>query len=287
MVERQRFLAVRFDIDSVTCLERGVPRLLDLGRRLGVRFTFFANLGTSFNLRMKVRSMLGGKKAAASGPTAEKLGLVEKLTWTGVFKTVVLNPRLGTKYCHVLERIRQDGHELGLHGGTDHALWQHGVRGMGEEEVRALLFPAYEEFVRHFGRPAGFACPGFQYSSGVFSLLDALGFAYSSDLAGEVPFPTILDGESFRLWQVPVNVVGRGGVPLIEQGLACGMNPQRIVESARSEIDRHEYAHIYGHPYVEGVRDSILESILRGVMDRCEIVPLSTYLDQWRKSHAE
>ncbi|MDE2654886.1 MAG: hypothetical protein OXI71_13860 [Gemmatimonadota bacterium] len=102
--------ALRFDVDSVTCLERGIPALLRLGERHGVRFTFFVNMGRSFSWRHTVARTLRSRRAGATGedvgtPRANKLPAGAKLGRGGVLKTVLMNPRLGWRYRPTLDRL--------------------------------------------------------------------------------------------------------------------------------------------------------------------------------------
>ena len=39
----------RFDADTHVCVSVGIPRLVELGNRLGARFTFFVNMGRAFD----------------------------------------------------------------------------------------------------------------------------------------------------------------------------------------------------------------------------------------------
>ena len=181
----QGILAFRFDVDSVRCLEEGIPRLMELSRTWGVQFTFFANMGYSFNWAHNVRHFLGKRLGISrverrvesawpcySLPTSAKLGL------HGVLKTVLLNPRLGDRYRSVLDDLHRDGHELGLHGGTDHVVWQRSLPDLDDGAIRGLLMPAYETFAGRYGRPVGFASPGFVHNPTVLRLLEELSFEY-------------------------------------------------------------------------------------------------------------
>jgi len=286
-------LAFRFDVDSVRCLEEGVPRLMALGRSRGVRFTFFVNMGYSFNWKHNIRHFVGKRRrpAASVAPAApverHALPTTAKLGIGGILKTVLLNPRLGERYRTTLDRLRDEGHELGLHGGTDHVVWQRSLADLDDGALRALLMPAYESFSGRYGRPAGFATPGFQWNAAVFDLLDELDFEYSSDLPGEEPFRAARDGggASWRHFQVPVNVAGAVQVPLVEEGLALGLPRRQIVEKCVARIQEREYALLYGHPYVEGVHSDILNDVLEGLGGSHQVVPVREYLRRWKEDH--
>lgn len=285
-------LAVRFDVDSITCIERGIPNLRRLADDLGVRFTFFVNMGYSFNWSHNLRHF-GRRRAKPrpagvgdAGTPVRSLPTRQKLGWTGVVKTVILNPRLGDRYRATFDALHGEGHELGLHGGTDHVIWQRSLDEMDETELEGLFRPAFRRFTERYGAPTGFACPGFRYNDAVLRLLDDEGFTYSSDMPGEVPFqPARSDGEMCRHFQVPVNVIGEHQVPVIEQGLARGKGSHEIAEDLVAAVTRRDYALLYGHPYVEGVHSDILRAALERVGDRYDVVTVDEYLKRWRARH--
>ncbi len=295
-------LAFRFDVDSVQCLRTGVPRLRKVADARGVRFTFFVTMGRSFH----VASTLGrrwsrragrrtgsqrpnptkGTRSRPSGERPNALPVARKLGWRGLLETIVLNPHLGRKYRDEIDALHHDGHELGLHGGSNHAVWQHTVHRLDPWRVEALLRPALDEFASRYGRPEGFASPGFQWNDHVLRLLDDEGFLYASDMTGEEPFrPQDARGGRHRHYQVPVNVAGRGRVPVIEQGLALGNDARRIAERAVAQIRGRRFALMYDHPYVAGVHSAVLDKIIEIVEGDYDIVTVAEYLARWRQEH--
>ncbi|MEX2048977.1 MAG: hypothetical protein WEB90_05310 [Gemmatimonadota bacterium] len=278
-------LAFRFDVDSVRCLEEGVPRLMELARARGVRFSFFVNMGRSFNWAHNFRHFVvsgHGRTSAVPGPRPPSLPTKVKLGRVGVLKTMFLNPRLGDRYRPILDALYAEGHELALHGGTDHVIWQRSLATLSRHQIDDLLRPAYETFSSRYGAPKGFASPGFVHNAHVYELLDAYGFVYSSDETGEYPFQPKDGDRTYRHFQVPVNVMGDGNVPLIEQQLARGEREADIVASCAERIAGRSFALMYGHPYVEGVRSSILASVIDAVAHTHQVVTVGEYLEQWR-----
>ena len=288
---RRRTFAFRLDVDSLICLERGVPNLLRLGDRHGVRFTFFVNMGRSFSWRHTTVNVLGrrrnqgGGADSADAPAPYKLSARRKLGWGGTLRTVLFNPRLGRRFRTTMDLLHREGHELGLHGGADHPAWQYGLDGLGDAGLDRLFRPAFEEFRDRYGRPRGFASPGFRYNGAVLDLLDAEGFEYGSDMAGEIPFqPDRPDGVSCHCHhQVPVNVIGERRVPVIEQGLARGQSDEHIVRDALDRIRARPFALMYGHPYVEGVHLRPLTAILSEVAGDYDVVTVEEYLRRWKE----
>ncbi|MCY4573186.1 MAG: polysaccharide deacetylase family protein [Gemmatimonadetes bacterium] len=283
--------ALRFDVDSVTCLESGVPALLELGERRGVRFTFFVNMGRSFSWWHTVARTLRSRRRRvtredASLSRAKKLSATAKLGRGGVLKTVLMNPRLGRRYRSTLDRLFDEGHELGLHGGSNHATWQYALDELGEEGLERHIRPSFAAFRDRYGQPIGFASPGFRYNEAVLDLMDSEGFEYASDMAGEGPFRPPRPGgrRHYTHFQVPVNVIGEDSVPVIEQGLALGRSSDRIVRDAVERIHERRFALMYGHPYVEGVQWGLLDAILAELSGDYDVVTVADYLNRWKES---
>ena len=291
---RRRTFAFRLDVDSVICLEEGIPNLLRLGDRHGVRFTFFVNMGRSFSWRhtiaRKLRSRRKDGHGSGKGVSSEpyKMPATRKLGRGGILRTVLFNPRLGRRYRSALDLLHREGHELGLHGGSDHAAWQYSLDEIGDDGLERLFRGAFEEFRDRYGLPRGFASPGFRYNEAVLDLLDGEGFEYASDMAGEHPFRPDRRGGGSRYshFQVPVNVIGEHQVPLIEQGLARGYSDERIVRDAVDRIRVRQFALMYGHPYVEGVHQRPLAAILSEVAGDYDVVTVNEYLRRWRETTA-
>lgn len=284
--------ALRLDVDSLVCLEHGIPNLLRLGDRHGVRFTFFVNMGRSFSWRHTTANVLRRRRKGERGAGAvdtvgpHKLTVARKLGCGGTLRTVLFNARLGRRYSSTLDLLHREGHELGLHGGSDHPAWQYRLDELGVDGIERLFRPAFEAFRDRYGHPRGFASPGFRYNETVLDLLDNEGFEYASDMAGEVPFrPERRDGESRHAhFQVPVNVIGDRQVPVIEQGLARGHGDDRIVRDALARIRARPFALMYGHPYVEGVHTRQLAAILSEVTNDYDMVTVGEYLRRWKET---
>lgn len=312
-------LALRFDVDSIRCIEEGIPRLRRLADDRGVRFTFFVNMGRSFNWRLTAKHILprfvpgsgGGQGGPADPGTGDedapvrKLGgqaplslpTTRKLGWSGVLRTVLRNPMLGDRYRPTFDALHAEGHELGLHGGTDHAIWQRALDDLAPDDLEALFRPAYETFESRYGKPLGFASPGFRFNRAVLDLLDREGFNYASDMSGETPFrPTRSAGDKggeeehdarskkHTHYQVPVNVLGEGNVPLIEQGLARDEPAAAIVGRIVDRITERDFALMYGHPYVEGIRSDLLGRVFDTIQGQYDVVTVAEYLRRWAET---
>ena len=103
-------------------------------------------------------------------------------------------------------------------------------------------------------------------------------------MSGERPFRPRVGDRELAHHQVPVNVAGDDTVPLVEQMLALGRSDDEIVRTAADAIRRRDFALMYGHPFVEGVRADLIERIVREVRDTHEVVTVREYLARWRRS---
>lgn len=263
-------LSFRFDIDGVGDIKVGVPNLLTLADSLGVRFSFYVNMGKSFNWKVffEARSLKRNQKFNPGVKhTLRRKDLIRKHGLLGVVQTLVENPCIGIKYKNILFEAVSAGHELGLHGGMDHMLWQYNLGSMDYYEIRNLLAPAYNKFMKLFGKPYGFCCPGFSYNDEVLSLIDDFGFLYSSDMEGELPFKPVIEGRKFEHYQIPVNIVANPRASLINKLCTMGIDENEIVKEVFSQIKKRETAVFYGHPSVEGIHAlTILRNIIKSAL---------------------
>ncbi len=261
-MKRER-IYLRFDIDTISCMIRGVPRLLALAEKYACRFTFFVNMGRSVDLKESLFGSPARTLQNVSG-TAAKVSALRKLGGWDFTRTVLLNPRVGSRRLRTLHRLRGEGHELGLHGGSNHGTWQR----LGHTATRATfekwLMPTHERFVREFGQPAGFASPGANSNDALYPLLRELGYRYASDRMALDPISV----DECGLTHIPVHGQVQE-IPLIEHLCAKGLSRATVTEEAVRAIEKFELKTLVAHPVWEGYRAiDTLESIIAVLQDR-------------------
>ncbi|MGD8380405.1 MAG: DUF2334 domain-containing protein [Gammaproteobacteria bacterium] len=236
---------MRFDIDTIRCMRLGVPALLTLARELECSFTFFVNMGQS------VTRTPWSRKTRGSQPVT-KLSVGDKLGLRDLITTLAFNPRVGARSPLVLRQAQFQGHELGLHGGSNHGLWQHHAmhwdRSRVEKEVTQGLM-----LMRRAGlsRPSGFASPGFTQPLELHTVLRKLEFDYVAD--GHLPGEGVVATSSDGLLKVNTNILGMpGNIGYLEWCMANGMNEAQMVTDFRQQLSRHQHAVMYDHPVVAG-----------------------------------
>ncbi|MBN1941106.1 MAG: polysaccharide deacetylase family protein, partial [Candidatus Diapherotrites archaeon] len=172
----------RFDVDSENCIRNGVPRLLGLGRELGVKFTFFLNMGKAVNRKAYISKIIGSKGSSQ----VPKLPNIEKLGKKNFIRLALLNPLTCSANKKIVEMIKEDGHEIGLHGGKNHSTWMHNALKWDSKRIEIEIGWGAREIKKILGEPPlGFAAPGFAASDRIHGALKAKGFLYCSDAFGD------------------------------------------------------------------------------------------------------
>jgi peptidoglycan/xylan/chitin deacetylase (PgdA/CDA1 family) len=195
-------LALKIDVDTLRGTREGVPRLLELLGRHGVRATFLFSLGpdhTGRAIRRVFRKGFVGKVHRTS--VVRHYGLR-----TLLYGTALPGPDIGRRAVSVLRRVRGEGHETGIHC-WDHIRWQDGVAGADLEWTRREMQRAserYEEVCRE--PPLTHGAAGWQMNIHALRLTQQLGFAYCSDGRGTHPHLPVWHAELIRCPQFPTTL---------------------------------------------------------------------------------
>ena len=208
-------IGLRIDVDTFRGTRDGVPRLLALLERRGVRGTWFMTLGPD-NMGRHVRRMLrpafAVKMLRSGAPSLYGWDIVLRGTlWPG--------PVISARLADALRLPDRAGHEVALHA-WDHHRWQVGAESLPDEALDVELARGKEAFARVYGRePHACAAPGWRCDARVLALPQSRSFAWRSDARGPaVPFlPRVPGlGRTLAQPQVPVDLptydeaVGRG-----------------------------------------------------------------------------
>ena len=250
-----RYFCFRFDVDTHRCIRRGVPRLIDLGARIDAPFTFFVHMGRA----VQRRRLLPGRSAAGPQPdTAEKLSARNKLGAWDTLVAAVANPTVGEGAPDVLREVLAAGHEIGLHGGTNHAAWQADAHRWSPERVRDRVAAALATLEGITGEaPRGFASPGWNSPASLPGILEELGFRYLADLHGPGLHTVASVPGTDRLQVVRTAITAEpGGVAYLENLRARGLDDAAIRDDFRARLEQADrLAVVYDHPYFAGMQE--------------------------------
>ncbi len=247
-------LALRVDVDTRIGLREGVPRLLDLFRRLSLRASFFVSFGPDRSGRALRRVWQPGFLL--------KMWRTNPLRLYG-FRTLLSGTFLpslpiGEGAPELLRAIVAGGHELGIHG-YDHVRWQDRVEKMSEEEIETELSESVEAYERVLEvRPVSSAAPGWRCTPSSLAVQDRLKFFYTSDVRGTCPFLPVHNGRPFKTLQIPTTL------PTLDELIGRQKNINDFLLSSLKEgLNVHTvHAEVEGRPYLS-MFEGFLEEVCR------------------------
>ena len=198
----QPVLGIKIDVDTYDGLREGVPRLLRLLARHGVRATFYVPGGPDHSGRAVLRVL-------------RQRGFLQKMLRTGglrlygpvtALRGTLLPGVPMTQAAAELRAIVDEGHDIGVHG-WDHVAWHDAVDRRSYPEVVATLSRARDALEQASGaRPPTAGAPGWHATFATLHAVDTLGFAFASDFRGHAPFLPRVHAYTFRTPQLPTTL---------------------------------------------------------------------------------
>ena len=259
-------VALKIDVDTYRGLDEGVPRLLEIFSRAGVRASFFVTMGPDrsgraitrvFRQKGFLRKML-------------RSGAIRMYGWRTVLSGTLLPARrIGRGLPHRIREIEAAGHEAGIHG-WDHVRWHDRLDRFTPVEVADHLRCAAESFAAATGHaPAATAAPGWHATDESLACQERMGFAYASDTRGRAPFVPCIDGRRSALPQIPTTLptldelLGRPDLPAGDP-IAAGEEGIRKAEAPVQVLTLHAE--------VEGMAHApLFEEALRRIREAAEV----------------
>ncbi len=195
-------IALKVDVDTLRGTLEGVPRLLDMFARRGVRATFLFSVGpdhTGWALRRVFRRGFLSKVSRTS--VVRHYGLR-----TLAYGVLMPGPDIGRQGVAPMQQCLAEGHECGLHA-WDHVYWQDNVRARDASWTRAQMTRGYHRFCEVFGAPpAMHGAAGWQVNAHAFAQIDDWGMTYASDGRGGAPYRLSINGGTCAHVQIPTTL---------------------------------------------------------------------------------
>ena len=240
-------IGLRVDVDFALGLRCGVPRVLSVLGAHSMKATFFVVAGRN-PVRAHARRLV-------------RKGYLARLRRLGIGRLVAAalraawsapGPRgtgeLASDQRDALARIRDEGHELGVHG-YDHAWWVEHVWRAAEADLEAEIERGMAATAAAVGSAdLAWASPGWRSSEHVVGLLARRGVPYLSECWGRSPFRgRTASGEPLGPVHLPITLPCLEAVPTNRSKSACDI--------ARAILDRaiDSYNLCCGHAYHEGI----------------------------------
>jgi peptidoglycan/xylan/chitin deacetylase (PgdA/CDA1 family) len=157
-----RRLSLKVDCDTFQGTANGIPNLLRLFDRFGLRASFFFTLGPDNSGRavFRVFTHKGFLKKMLRSNAVATYGVR-----TMLYGTLLPAPMIGKRLADTIRSVAAAGHEVGVHG-WDHIRWHSRLDRLDEVQVENDVGRAHDTFQSIFGAPArSSAAPGWHAHS--------------------------------------------------------------------------------------------------------------------------
>jgi hypothetical protein len=183
---------------------------------------------------------------------------------TAFYGTLLPSPLVGAGLPDTLRRIRDEGHEIGVHG-WDHRRWQDRLPRYDAIRLKdefAKMIDAYQSILG--SPPTSFAAPAWLLTRDLFDLEQGAGLRFGSDTRGRAPFLPVFEGKVGTVPQYPVTLA------TLDECLGRLTPEEFVEESLRESARQPHYACFTAHAESEGmgykgVLQSFLEKLGRPV----------------------
>jgi undecaprenyl phosphate-alpha-L-ara4FN deformylase len=193
-------IALKIDVDTYIGTRDGVPHLLEMLARYGIKATFYFSMGpdNSGKAIRRIFTRKGFLKKMLRTKAPSTYGLK-----TMLYGTLLPAPLIAESFPDIMRLTEQQGHEVGIHC-WDHVKWHDYLPWLPKQVTLmelGLASARFEEIFEHRAKTT--AAPGWTVSADSLEIQDALQLDYCSDSRGHAPFFPIVDGRRFRTLQIP------------------------------------------------------------------------------------
>jgi peptidoglycan/xylan/chitin deacetylase (PgdA/CDA1 family) len=199
----QKVIGLKIDVDTFKGMKEGVPTLLSLLKKYGIRASFFVPMGrdhTGWTVK-RVFTRKGFLKKASRVGVLETYGIR-----TLMHGLLLPGPEIAMKNKQTLREVLSEGHEAGIHG-YDHVSWHDHVKGWDDKKTTGILSRACRVYEDILGQKVqSFASPGWMINAHALRFLENRGFLYSSDTRGISPFLPVMGGDQLNILQIPTTL---------------------------------------------------------------------------------
>ena len=168
----------------------------------------------------------------------------------------------------ILHAAQKLGHEIGLHGGRNHARWEHYAHTWTRDRLRREIETSLGA-MRAQGLPeaTSFASPAWNSPACLKELLPSLGFHILADTY-DPSAESVSQSGSLRT--VPTNITpGAGNAGYLETLQMQGMQKSGIIRHFKKQLaSKSRLAVVYDHPFFAGIHAlPVLKALVETAMD--------------------
>lgn len=264
-------VSFRFDVDTLQCIDVGVPALCSILESHDLRCTFFVNFGRSISHSQQlVRRLLPKSQELDFEEYVDGLSAYERLGFKNYFRTAMFNPTLTSRKAG-LSRLAASDNEVGLHGGRNHESWACSAHKWNVERLKAELSFGVNQFYEHFPKHSlqGFSSPEWNSPYDLGAVCKSFGINYIADeyrylfpgnykSTGSLESFRIIHGRSVQNkvsdidYPITAGVFGRNGLGFFEGCATQSLSKGRVTALVLLVLESHDHLIIYDHPHFVG-----------------------------------
>ena len=182
---RKNALGLKIDVDTYVGMKRGVPRLLSILSRFGIRATFYLSMGPDASGRAVLQLLKNPRflKKMLKTNAGRLYGMK-----TALYGTLLPSPMIGLSFPDIIEQVIEAGHEVEFHA-WDHRRWQDELYKRSDEWIEDWFekgISAYRKLVRE--EPSSFGAPAWLIDDRVLRTIQKYSFRYLSCTRAKEPF---------------------------------------------------------------------------------------------------
>lgn len=198
-----RRVALKVDCDTYEGTKTGLPNLLRVFEKAGIRANFFFTLGPDrsgrairrvFTQKGFLQKMLRSNAVSLYGPK------------TMLYGTLLPAPQIGKKLNEEIYSVLTAGHEVGVHG-WDHVRWHDQLGKMDKSQIEQECAQAHAVFAEIFKRKAhSMAAPGWHSTPTSLLVQDSYNLLYSSNTRLGPPHFPVSGKARFKTLEIPTTL---------------------------------------------------------------------------------
>ncbi|HZU54045.1 MAG TPA: polysaccharide deacetylase family protein [Holophagaceae bacterium] len=253
-------ISLRVDVDTLEGSIKGIPALLRLLDKHGMRASFYFSFGPDNSGKALRRVFRKGFLAKMRRTNAGKLYGMK----TMMYGTLLPAPVIWKRAAAEMRLAKEAGHEVGIHA-WDHVQYHDLLDRKSRKWLEAWYAQAHEAFGAVFGAKAkGAVSPAWRCNDATLEIQEGYGLDYAGDCRGSAPFYPILGGRTLKTLQIPTTL------PTLDELLGLDGRTAEGVNRELWSLVREDALNVYAlHTEVEGgALAEAFDAFLGGLKDR-------------------
>jgi peptidoglycan/xylan/chitin deacetylase (PgdA/CDA1 family) len=236
-------ISLRVDVDTLEGSLKGIPALLRLLDKHGMRASFYFSFGPDNSGKALRRVFRKGFLSKMRRTNAGKLYGMR----TMMYGTLLPAPVIWKRAAAEMRAAKEAGHEVGIHA-WDHVQYHDLLDRKSRKWLEAWYAQAHQAFGTVFGEKAkGAVSPAWRCNDATLEIQEGYGLDYAGDCRGSAPFYPIVNGRTLKTLQIPTTL------PTLDELLGLDGRTAEGVNRELWSLVREDALNVYAlHTEVEG-----------------------------------